>query len=565
MTAHWVAKHQQQIPAAYISFFAFTSDSSRNSLNDNRLKNEINTIKGSLYKSEYKTRFAVVLVGDESLIGSEDVEERLANIRRATGLDPKNSLFFLPPKSSDAEVASFVGSLLLAVRPLCIEYYRDLSKHARRKRNRGSIPPPTLPPTRGTSQTLAALGWNVRYDFKLGVFAEFRQEMDSACRHYTSALESLLGTDGIFETTASWSPRWDEARLLSDIVAFRIIRCLLWSGSTTMAAQSWSNYRERIRSIVDRRGKGSSNYGWEAWESKWAKLMAQLVQRSDLPVFAVSDQCAVFASPEKAIPLGERISPWHNLHHPGYWTRLAAIHAVSRRRLAYGLLEEHRTPPGQSQASAMANRSGTYDTYLCPEPHTENPLPHSTIKGYNHSAEILGHFNQTIDAFRSRCQGRMVERLQLEVGKELMKVGDYSAARNVLISLWRDMSWRQEKWWAIVFDINRTLRECARLVADIEVLVATQYELCSDSKWTEHSCCGPLRSLTLSTELPAKPSERYDLMHCTKTIQMKPNKDSNKPSISLSAGSVVSFRKRCPPLARLVCAKESSFCNGSVL
>jgi trafficking protein particle complex subunit 11 len=505
MTSHWVVKHQHLVPAAFVSFFAFTSDPARNSLNDNQLKNDINNIKGSLYKSEYKTRFAAVLLSDKTVLEAPDIEERLANIKRATGLDPKNSLFVLPPNSSRVEIASVAVSILTALKPLCVEYYRDLTKHARRKKSRSNIPPPTLPPTRGTSQTLAALGWGIRYDFKLGVFAEFRQEMESACRHYTSALESLLGPDGVFETTASWSPRWDEARLLADITAFRIIRCLLWSGSTSMAAQSWENYRERIRSLVDRRGKGSLNYGWEAWESKWAKLMAQLIQRTELPIFDVKDAnedqkststqaFAVFAPPEKAIPLGERMSPWHNLHHPGYWMRLAARHAIARRRLAYSLPEDDRTPPGQSPASAMVNRYGTYDTYMCPEPHVEFPLPNLGIKGYNHSAEILDNLNQSISAFKSRGQQRLVERLQFDAGKEIMRIGNYAAARNVLKPLWRSTSWRQERWWGLLYELGRSLRECARLLADVETLVATQYELYSNGKFVSYVFLGPLRT-----------------------------------------------------------------------
>jgi hypothetical protein len=136
-----------------------------------------------------------VLLSDKTILEAPDIEERLANIRRTTGLDPKNSLFFLPPNTSQVELRVFVTSVLSTLQPLCIEYYRDLTKHARRKKSRGTIPPPTTPPTRGTSQTLSYPGWGVRYDFKLGVFAEFRQEMDAAQRHYNVALEALFGPD----------------------------------------------------------------------------------------------------------------------------------------------------------------------------------------------------------------------------------------------------------------------------------------------------------------------------------------------------------------------------------
>lgn len=529
ISAHWLAKHQDYIPSAFVSFFNFSSDPSRNSLNDNQLKNEINAIKSALYRSEYKIRYAVVLLSDKTISQSPDIEDRLGNIRRATGLDPKNSLFFLPLNSSRVEVSSFASSILYALQPFCIEYYRELSKHARRKKNRGNIPPPTVAPTRGTSQTLSTIGWGVRYDIKQGVFAEFRQEMDSASRHYQSALEALLGPDGVFETTVSWSPRWEEARLLADTLALRVIRCSLWNNLTTTATQCWINYRSRIRDLIDRRGKGSSNYGWEAWESRWAKMMAQLIQRADLPIFSLvlasgddsrllASQLTIYAPAEKIIPIGERLPPSQLLHHPGYWLRRAAKHAIARRKLADDIPDEHRTPPGQSPASTTASRHGTYDTYLCLEPHLENPLPQSQTVGHDHVAEILDLLNQASGAFYDRNQKRQADRLQLEAGRELIHAGRYSEASNILKPLWESMTCRKEKWWQLAGQVSRALNSCARQLADLDALIATQFEL-------------------LSALVFSHPSESHDFMNCTDGIVRDPN--GAEVAVSVSSGSVI--------------------------
>ena len=231
MTPFWIAKHQALLPSAFLSFFAFTADPNLSSLHDNQLKTQIASMKRSFVASGYKTRFVVVLLSEQSILEAPDVEDRLGNIRRGAGLEPKNSLFFLPPRSSPVEMRAFVGSILTTLQPLCVEYYRELSKHSRRKRNRGSVPPPTAPPTYGTLRTLSSQGWNVRYEFKLGVLAEFRQEMDAAARNFEGAYEGLLGPD-VFESIASWSPRWNEARLLADVIAIRILRSLLWNAQT---------------------------------------------------------------------------------------------------------------------------------------------------------------------------------------------------------------------------------------------------------------------------------------------------------------------------------------------
>ncbi|KAF2094766.1 hypothetical protein NA57DRAFT_68333 [Rhizodiscina lignyota] len=489
MSHLWLKKHQNYVPSTLVSFFNFTSNANLNSLNDNQLKSDINQISSALRSSGCKTRHVVVLVSDKSIAAAPDVEERLAGVRRSTGLDPKNSLFFFPPATSNVEVAAFASSLLSALQPYCVEYYRDLTKHSRRKKARGTIPPPTAPPTKGTSQSLSAPGWNVRYEFKLGVFAEFRQEMDAAGRHYNFALDALLSADGMFETTASWSPRWDEMRLLADATCIRLIRSLLWNTMTTQAVQTWIRYRDRIREIVDKRGKGSSNYGWEAWESRWARTMAELIQRADLLVFSVPSSSMesetlleriinYFAPPEKAIPLGERLPPWHLLHHAGYWMALAANHAERRRDLAENLAEEDRTPPGQSPAALVASRHNTYDTYLCPDPHEEFPFPNQ--KGFDHCFDIVEKLDHSTNEFAIRRQQRFVDQLKLRQSKELMRNNQFSEALNILEPLWRGMMWRIEKWWSLAYEIALALHETAKRLDHRELAVGTSWELLNE-------------------------------------------------------------------------------------
>ncbi|KUJ20572.1 uncharacterized protein LY89DRAFT_610816 [Mollisia scopiformis] len=471
LDSKWIEKHQELVPSAYLSFYTFTSDPTLSTLNDNQLKTDINSIKGILSRSGYKTRLIVALLSEKSIVQSPDVEERLANIRKATGLDGKTSLFFLPPQSSPVELKAFVETIISTIYPICIEYYRDLSKHSRRKRNRGVVPPPTAPPTSGTSQTLSSHGWNVRYDFKLGVFAEFRQEMDSAVRSYESGYEVLLGLD-VLEAIASWSPRWNEARLLADIFAIRILRCLLWNVNSTAAVRRWQSHRERMRDFVDRRGKGSATYGWEAWEARWAMVMGELIQKASISEFGSS---AIFLATEKTIAIGERVEPWEYLHHPGYWFRAASKHLMARRTLALEIPEEDRSPPGYSPASQIASKAYTYDTYLCPEPHEESPLPGR--EGVDHPLLIIEALSKAIPEFSRRGQLRLVQELQILSAAESMKREAWDDAVKVLRPLWQKMSYRSEGWWNAVEDISWALRKAAACAGDGGSVLAVDWEL----------------------------------------------------------------------------------------
>jgi len=552
ITPLWIAKHQHFLPSVFVVFYNFMSDPSRNSLHDNQLKNDFNNIRTVFHKLDYKTRLVVVLLSDTTILDSPEIEERLANIRRATGLDPKSSLFFLPPDASPVEITSFVMSILTTVQPMCIEYYRDLTKHARRKKNRSTIPLPTAPPTRGTSQILQAHGWGIRYEFKLGVLAEFRQEMDAAGRHYTFAFDALLASDGILETTPSWSPRWDDARMLADIIAFRIIRCLLWNHAPTSAVQSWVNHRDAMRELLDRRGKGSSNYGWEAWESRWAKIMAELVNRAELPVFSPAKASssidaammqgtnAVYAPAEKAIPLGERLPPWQLLHHAGYWLKLAVNHAFARWKLANDIPDEDRVAPNQSPAAQVSARNSRYDTYLCPEPHMENALPDNG-QGFDHTEQLTSLLDICSFEFQIRRQQRFVDMLQLQVGKELLRVRQYKEARDVLKPLWQRMNWRKERWWDLVYQTAWTLYKCAKETSDVATLVSAQWELMSRSQSSNTPHSGVLANAR--PELQKGADETYDLMHCTDALPKVPVGDESKPQIFLKEESITSFRK----------------------
>ncbi|KAF4634060.1 hypothetical protein G7Y89_g4066 [Cudoniella acicularis] len=481
LDSKWAEKHQEHVPSALISFYTFASDPNMATKNDNQLKTDINNLKAALSQSGYRTRFIVALLSEKSIVQSPEVEERLANIRKNTNLDSKTSLFFLPPQSSPVELQAFVETITSTIYPLCIEYYRDLSKHSRRKRNRGIVPPPTAPPTSGTSQTLSSQGWNVRYDFKLGVFAEFRQEMDAAVRSYESGYEGLLGPD-VLEAIASWSPRWNEARLLADIFAFRILRCLLWNGNTTAAVRRWQLHRERIRDFVDRRGKGSSTYGWEAWEARWATIMAETVIKVAISDFS-SGGHTIHLSPEKSIAIGERTQPWELLHHPGYWFYSASKHLMARRNLAMAIPEEDRSPPGSSPASQIASKAYTYDTYLCPEPHEESPLPGS--KGVNHSSLIIASLSKAIAEFESRKQSRLVQELQLVSAKEHINQQSWADAVRILRPLWQKMSYRKEGWWIAVEEIGWSLRKAALHFGDGGSVLAVDWELMNRS-FTNH-------------------------------------------------------------------------------
>lgn len=467
-----------------MSFYTLTIDSTQATLRDNKIKSDINNLKNALNQSGYKTRLAIVVFGDHKRSSVDGVQERLENIRKGCGIDPK-SFFFVPPQETQDELERIAENTLTTIYTHATEYYRDLGRHARKKRSRGVAPHPTVPPTSGTSRSLSLQDWNVRYDFKSAIFAEYRQEMDAAFRSFEQAYENLLSSE-VVELIPSWSPRWNEARFLADIIAIRSLRCLLWNGQTTAAVRRWQLHRDRISDLVDSRGSGTNNYGWEAWEARWATVMANLLERVKLPDLAPGT-LAHYAQPEKAA-MGDRLRPWDLLHHPGYWYHIAATHLYLRRSFALAIPEDDRRPPGSSPASKVASKAFSYDTYMCPEPHEEFPLP--GFKGVKHSQLIVDCLMKARSEFQKRQQLRMAAELTLECGRDFTAVQEWQNVVLLLEPLWRDMSFRTEGWLDIAEDLSWGLRNAASNVGRADLVLTIDWELLNRSELMEYTSNG---------------------------------------------------------------------------
>ncbi|KAK6851302.1 hypothetical protein PG987_000936 [Apiospora arundinis] len=510
--ARWLAKHQELIPSICLCFYSLTSDPSLATLHDNRLKTDINAVKHALSQSGHRCRLAVVILSDQAPGAMEPFQERLENIRRSTGLDPKTSLFVLPTKRSEAELEVAADSVLSSVFTQATEYYRDLGRRVRKKRGRGIAPQPTIPPTSGTSHTLSLQGWNVRYDFKAAVFAEFRQDMEGAVRLYEQAYESLFGTD-VLETVPSWSPRFNDGRLLADVIAVRILRCLLWTGQSTAAVRRWQAHRYKLSDFLDQRGRGTQNYGWQSWESRWAEVMARLVEKAEFPELEPSS-LNLFRAPEKALS-AERLQPWELLHHPGYWYRTAARHTLDRRKLAYSIPEDARKPPDPSTASKMAvNTYNSYDTYMCPEPYEEYPLEG---QGTDHAQEALAYLNLAIGEFQKRKQRRLAVEVALESSIELERIRAWKPLLEFLTPLWRTVSFRSESWWDLTEALSWILRKAAAHSGQADLVIAIDWEL-------------------MNSQYTRQPQWQYDMNKSLEGVEVE-----EAPEVSLNDDAINSF------------------------
>lgn len=534
-------KYLDALPAAFVSFFDLGYEKNNNTLNDNRLKSEINAIKSSLNDSNYKGKFAVVLIGESSLADETNLDDRLGYIRKACKLDNKTTFFFLPSGASKADLVSFADSVLQALRPACLEFYKTLHKHARRKKDRRSIP--STPTAENAPKNLLSAGWNARYSYKMGLFSEIRMEMDAATRSYDEALDALIGADGIFQQTSNWSPRWNETRLFADAIAIRRTRCLLSDGLPTSAVAFFNAYRERTKVIADTAGKGTSTYAWQCWEARWSKIMGQIVQESPLTATDVNARNSIdtlttkrrlaFASPEKQALSDERYNPWSRfLHHEGYWYALSAAQQTARAILARAIPEDDKSPPGQSPATAVARVHKQYDVYLCPEPHVEG-------NQVDHVEEIIEATQLACTAFKERDHKVATYQLQLRIAKELISRSPEQAIA-LLKEVWVDsVPLRRAGWNLISEDIALALYSAAVASKDPILQITALWELLNNCK----PLTPELPTTLTSLDFARNKNVEYNLMELVENANELLQPEESKQVLTLKFNEILSFGK----------------------
>ncbi|KAI5780547.1 Gryzun, putative trafficking through golgi-domain-containing protein [Geopyxis carbonaria] len=489
----WLRKHQSLLPAVFTAFhelYVETDDVNQQNLKDNEIiasinlqrKHFLSASSGSLTQvssvgsdelrsSGHRTKFVAVIISGGSILSSPNIEDRLSFIRRNTNLTTNATFFFLPKNSSPVELEQFVSSLLATLYPGAIEYYREMTKHSRRKRNKGSIPTPTVP----TARALSSQAWILRYEIKLGIFAEFRQEMDAAGKNYETAYEKLFTE--VFESTSSWTERWSEARLLSDVLTLRMIRCNLWNANYVAAKQRWSYHMKRTRDILDRKGKGTETYGFAAWLSRWNKCLAELIQSGNLPVFTTEisgavrppligldtiehDSPAIYAEALAIKSTNRHLSNMEILHHAGFYY-LAASEWIKTRKARVSKISRDDW-----------SSSDLHDTYLCPQPQEEAKTDHAALE--------ISLLLSARAEFELRKQRRMADSITYRLVQ--LKMPRASEIPDLWCEILKDLrkiapGYRKEGWWEFLEDVLWRILECGKCEGDPIAIITAAFEL----------------------------------------------------------------------------------------
>lgn len=272
-----------------------------------------------------------------------------------------------------------------------VDYYREHGRRVRRKKSRvpsvigtrplfGTNASASADASQAPPSPLTAQGWSVRYDYKLGAFAEIRQEFEVALKHYEDCYNALLDLFGNGSSLPPRTKRWAEAKVLADCVNAKVSCaacrfCLLRlnvlivriyfryanSISTTMSqAASWHSTTSicivlELCVRIGRLERAPTNSGLGAQSSVFPtdgrgiflkihhqldryRLLADLIEvaiRGGYRLTAPKLSTTVIKSPQnpqsQILATGSRASV--ALQHAGHYYYLAALCAIQRRDL----------------------------------------------------------------------------------------------------------------------------------------------------------------------------------------------------------------------------------------
>ncbi|KAG9008676.1 hypothetical protein FRB90_008778 [Tulasnella sp. 427] len=495
ITPIWIRKHVELVPSVFVLFLRL----SENFGGTNRLEGRDDTLKEEERKrdaelateisnrkkatGERGIKLTVVLLASRQMLGwvnrtfhidDPSLDSRLSFIRRQGGLDSRAALFVLSPVSQ-SELNDFVKSLQSALREPAMEYYAAHSKRVRKKRNRHSHANsasisgmPALPnPTPGP-RPLRSIGWQVRYDYKLAIFAEFRMEEEVARKHYEDCWTSLVEMFGSTAILPPRTKRWAEAKVLADCVATKLTKLFLYHNEPHLALATFNRHLQKFSELSRGWGIGEETFEFWSWQARQYRILAELLELAiragyKLPIPTTppplpgtrATGISSAAPNQQNDPKNLGTNPAHVLQHPGYFYYLAATCTQQRyERFLAAVQQEERQPGSLSQSPGFVNE-----------------------KKVEHHAVIIELFTKAYELFKRYRSGqsRQTFYIAYRIAETYHGSGNYESAIRFFERIAK--TYRREHWGSMLHSILLMWYDCARHLKDVELTVRLLYEL----------------------------------------------------------------------------------------
>ncbi|KAF9097975.1 hypothetical protein BGX29_007838 [Mortierella sp. GBA35] len=548
ITPLWIRRHREQIPSVFIAVvdlwdresIAGTADNSQRGFSDKGPLGVIDpmerdhdtTLAQDLLErrkasQERGVKFAAVIILQRAHMEDPSIEDRLNFVRKSAGLDIKNSFYVLPPSTSQ-EISDFAVNLQRSQYEGSMNYYKEQVKRHKKKRSNlpsttASVRPGQQPNNGGTQQpqqqTLSVQGWMFRYDFKMGMFSECKQDIDNAVKFYESAYGLLIDMFAVTSTITPGAPglqartkRWAEAKVLADCLCLKICKFHLYLDAPSTALFNFRRHLIVFQAFSESWRMGDDSFEYWAWLGKQYRVFGDLLDIGTkagfkLPVpspgSAVYGSFAGMTEGSKDLnkfsgigvgngaagfgvgPSGDAyvyggsvgggrgggthgpgagVNPMLVLQHAGYFYHQSANCSV-QRRLRFEMAEEAYP-----------------DSSVAPVPTTSRPYP-PTLQSMN-AERAIDHLGLTIELltksyeqFKRYKAGRMTLFLASEIAGTYYAAGKFEMALKFFERIGK--TYRKEGWNVILTSILKWSIQCAKELGYWENVVEYLIEMMS--------------------------------------------------------------------------------------
>ncbi|KAF8627616.1 hypothetical protein AX15_004317 [Amanita polypyramis BW_CC] len=423
-------------------------------------------------------KLTVVLMASRRMLDDPTLDPRLTFIRRQSGLDSRAALFVLSPVSA-SELGEFISSLQQALYEPAIDYYTAHSKRVRRKRNRHSqtVTSYTLPTTStNIARPLRPEGWTVRYEYKMGCFAEFRGENDVALKHYQDAYETLVIMFGSTIILPPRTKRWAEAKVLSDCINLKIAKLYLYNNEHALALSHHSMHMRKFGDFSRGWGIGEETFEYWSWIARQYRAFAELLEQGSYSTLKIplhkpptlTGNASLLAavirgSSASSIELDALrtlgLNPNHTLQHPGFYYYMAARCTEMRR--------------DKFQAAVEAELK--QQPILSPSFTNEKKVQHYaiTLEFYTKAYELFKKYTPSIAP--NQPQSRLTLWIAYRIAQTYYDSGEFAMAVRFFERIAK--TYRREKWNDMLRPLLSTWYSCAQRLGEVELSVKLLLEM----------------------------------------------------------------------------------------
>ncbi|KAL8251541.1 hypothetical protein R6Q59_035234 [Mikania micrantha] len=469
----WLLKHRTRVPAVVAALFD-ADQLSGDPAQWLQVCTDLENLKAVIRGRNIKLVVVIIV-----RFNSKDfiTEDRMVALRKHAEVDAKYVITFIPDDASELNLS--LNRLANIFGELAVTFYRDEGRRVK---------------TRLEKKSYGSIEFNVRYCFKVAIYAEFRRDWVEALRMYEDgyhALREMIGTS----TRLPPIQQLVEIKMVAEQFHFKISTLLLHGGKIVEAIK-W--FRQHNASYKKLTGPTQMNFlHWE-WLSRQFLVFAELLETTS----------ATISSP--TLTVADRTSSdWE--FRPAYYYQLAAQFLKEKKTCVEFAVSVTPIDTDESCDSIVpslyvgqfARLLDLGETSVMQLITDEDYILFALIaegKRFGDSTEIIALLKKAYEAYDNLKSQRAASFCRLLMAKEYFLTSDYTNSKHHFDNL--TSLYRQEGWVTLLWEVLGYLRECSRKLGSAQDFVSYSLEMAAlpispISSLQELKNCGPAGSPSL--------------------------------------------------------------------